>query len=323
MSNLFQKAVRSQAKLKLAITGPSGSGKTFSALRLAKGMGGKVAVIDTENGSASLYSDRFEFDVLELEPPFTTDKYIAAIQGAVAAGYQTLIIDSATHQWAGEGGILDRKAKMDSRPGSNSYTNWNTMTPEHEKFKSAILQSDIHVIVTLRSKQEYILETNDKGKQAPKKVGLAPIQRDALEYEFTVVFDIAMNHEAEVSKDRTGLFVDKVFQVSEQTGETVAKWLAGAAPKQEPPKPAAPQVVPQLAPVGLPVSHAPEVYHAVDENDEPISPCHVCGTDLKLTQRRDAYYCPQYKDVKDGQKHSYIPVSAEFTRLADARGNGR
>lgn len=220
----FQKAEKKKVRLKLAISGPSGSGKTYSALRLAKGMGGKTAVIDTENGSASLYADSFEFDVMEIHPPFTTAKYAAAIKAATAAKYDNLIIDSMTHQWAGEGGILDRKAQLDSKPGSNGYTNWNQMTPEHEAFKSAILQSDIHIIATVRSKQEYILETNDKGKQAPKKVGMAPVQRDALEYEFTIVFDVFMNHKCSVSKDRTGLFIEEVFQINEETGKTILDW---------------------------------------------------------------------------------------------------
>lgn len=231
---MFKKAVRSQAKLKLAITGPSGSGKTFSALRLAKGMGGRIAVVDTENGSASLYSDRFDFDALEMYPPFSTEKYIQAIQGAEKAGYEILIIDSLSHQWAGEGGLLNKKEQMDSR-GGNSYINWAKMTPEHEKFKSAILHCNMHVIGTIRSKQDYVLEQNEKGKQVPRKVGLAPIQRDSMEYEFTTVFDISMNHEASASKDRTGLFVDRMFQMTEDTGKDLMAWLMSAAPKIEPP----------------------------------------------------------------------------------------
>lgn len=227
--NQFKKAERKQTKLKIAITGPSGSGKTYSALRLAKGLGGKVAFIDTENGSASLYSDRFDFDVLEIEPPYSNDKYLSALQSAVEAKYDVVIVDSLTHQWAGEGGLLNKKEQMDAR-GGNSYTNWAKMTPEHEKFKAAILHSDIHVIGTMRSKMDYVMETNDKGKQAPKKVGLAPIQRDGMEYEFTTVFDIAMNHEAEVSKDRTGLFVGKLFQITEKTGSELLEWLLTGKP---------------------------------------------------------------------------------------------
>lgn len=225
----FQKAEKKQAKLKLAITGPSGSGKTYSALRLAKGMGGRIAVVDTENKSASLYADKFDFDVLEIEPPYTNEKYLQALVEAVKAKYDIVIIDSLSHQWAGEGGLLNKKEQMDAR-GGNSFQNWAKMTPEHEKFKMAILHADINIIGTMRSKQDYVMETNDKGKQAPKKVGLAPIQREGLEYEFTTVFDVAMNHEAVASKDRTGLFVDKIFQVTEQTGVELKTWLMSGKP---------------------------------------------------------------------------------------------
>lgn len=220
---MFQKAERKNVKLKLALTGPSGSGKTFSALRLASGMGGKIAVIDTENKSSELYSDRFEFDVCAIRPPFTTAKYIEAIQGAVNEGYDNLIIDSISHAWAGEGGILNRKTATDQR-GGNSFTNWGKFTPEQEKFMSTLLQSDINLIATMRSKQDYIMESNSKGKQAPKKVGLAPVQREGSEYEFTIVFDVAMNHEAETSKDRTGLFDDQFFQITEETGKKILDW---------------------------------------------------------------------------------------------------
>lgn len=233
----FKKAERRQTKLKLAITGVSGSGKTYSALRLAKGLGGKVALIDTENGSASLYSDRFEFDVMEISAPYSNEKYLAAMQTAQKAGYNVLIIDSLSHQWAGEGGILNRKEQLDAR-GGNSFANWAKMTPEHEKFKAAILHADMHVIGTIRSKTEYTLSENDKGKIQPKKVGLAPVQRDQMEYEFTVVFDVAMNHEADISKDRTGLFAGKIFQITEETGEQLVTWLGTAKPvaPPEPPK---------------------------------------------------------------------------------------
>lgn len=224
MSISFKKAERKKAKLKLAISGPSGSGKTMSALRLAKGIGGKVALIDTENESASLYSDRFEFDTASLTPPYTTDKYLAALNGAVEAGYDIIVIDSISHQWAGEGGILNRKEQMDAR-GGNSFTNWGKMSPEQEKFKSAMLHCPAHLIVTMRSKQDYVMSEDGKGKSVPKKVGLAPVQREGMEYEFTTVFDVAMNHETAVSKDRTDIFKDTFFQITEDTGKTLAKWL--------------------------------------------------------------------------------------------------
>lgn len=226
---MFKKAERKQAKLKLALTGPSGSGKTYSALRLASGISDKIAVIDTENHSASLYADKFNFDVLEISPPYTTDKYIQAILAAENHGYEVIVIDSISHQWAGEGGILNQKEKLDSR-GGNSYTNWSKLTPEQERFKSIILQCKSHLICTIRSKQDYVVEANDKGKQAPRKVGLAPVQREGMEYEFTVVLDITMDHSAKASKDRTELFMnesrEEIFTITEDTGKKLKEWIS-------------------------------------------------------------------------------------------------
>jgi hypothetical protein len=230
----FVKAERTQVKLKIAITGPSGSGKTWSALEIAMGIGKRIALIDTENASASLYADRFEFDTMTIEPPYTIQKYTQAINAAEKAGYDVLIIDSISHAWAGEGGLLSKKEALDSR-GGNSFSNWSSITKEQEQFKGTLLNANIHLICTMRSKQDYILETNDKGKQAPKKVGLAPIQRDGMEYEFTTVFDLSMKHEAQASKDRTSLFDGQIFVPTKKTGETFVKWLGGArAPKSMP-----------------------------------------------------------------------------------------
>ncbi len=224
---MFQKAQRKNAKLRIAVTGPSGSGKTYSALRLAKGLGSKIAFIDTENGSASLYSDKFEFDVLELTAPFTTEKYIEAIKFAEKSGYDVLVIDSISHAWNSVGGLLEQKSQIDKR-GGNSYTNWASITPKQELFITAMTQSSVHLISTMRSKQGYAIETNEKGKSAPKKIGLEAVQREGMEYEFTTVFDVGMTHEASVSKDRTGLFMDKIFQVTEETGRELIAWLSSA-----------------------------------------------------------------------------------------------
>ena len=224
---MFKKAERQKTKLKIAVTGPSGSGKTYSSLILAESLGKKIAVIDTESGSASLYSDRFVFDVLEIKPPYTTEKYKEAIDAAINAGYDSLVIDSLSHAWNGEGGILDRKTQLDSR-GGNSFTNWSKFTPEQDKFTSKILNADINIIATMRSKQDYVMGENSKGKSAPQKVGLAPVQREGFEYEFTIVFDIAMNHEAQTSKDRTGLFTDKIFKIDKNTGALINTWLGSA-----------------------------------------------------------------------------------------------
>jgi hypothetical protein len=230
----FKKAQRKQVKLKLALTGPSHAGKTFSALKIAKGMGGRIAVIDTENGSASLYSDTPgmpEYDTCELGPPFTSDRYMKAIDDAVKAGYDILIIDSISHQWNGEGGIIDRKDKeMIAKPGANSYALWSKYTPEHERFKQKILQAPIHIIATMRSKMEYVLEVNEKGRQAPKKFGMAPIQRDGFEYDFTIMFDLTIEkHIATATKDRTGLFDEKFLLLDETVGTEIINWINSGA----------------------------------------------------------------------------------------------
>lgn len=234
----FQRAERKRAKVKIAITGPSGAGKTYSALALASGLGKRIAVIDTENDSASLYSDRFEFDTLVIDAPYTIQKYLEAINAAQEEGYDVLIIDSITHAWAGEGGLLAKKEALDAR-GGNSFSNWAGITREHEQFKANLLGSDIHLICTMRSKQDYVLDMGDKGKTTPRKVGLAPIQRDGMEYEFTTVFDVSMDHDASTSKDRTGLFDGHTTKITSQTGRRFQEWLNGAKvealPKKENP----------------------------------------------------------------------------------------
>lgn len=221
--SLFKKAEKKKAKLRLGITGPSGSGKTYSALRLASGLGGKIAVIDTERGSATLYADKFNFDVLELLPPYEPKRYVEAMNAAIAEGYEVIVMDSISHAWAGEGGLLNQKEQLDSR-GGNSFANWAKMTPIQEKFISAIVGANAHIIVTMRSKQEHI-QVVDNGKTKIQKVGLSPIQRDGFEYELTTVFDVGINHEAASSKDRTGMFVDKIFQITEETGKQFKEWL--------------------------------------------------------------------------------------------------
>lgn len=243
---MFKKAVRRQVKLKLALTGPSGSGKTLSALLIAAGLGKKIAFVDTENRSASLYagSQDFpvpEFDEATMSPPYLVSKYMKAIQQAVTEKYDVLVIDSITHAWAGEGGLLSKKEALDATGKGNSYTNWASITKEHEALKAAILNADIHLICTMRSKQDYVLVENDKGKQAPKKVGMAPIQREGMEYEFTTVLDMSMNHHAEASKDRTGMFDGKLFIPSIETGQQFLTWLnSGAEPELTPPAPQPP-----------------------------------------------------------------------------------
>lgn len=228
--SLFQKAERKKARLRLGLCGPSGAGKTMSALRLMAGLldppyDGKIAVIDTEHASASLYADVIPFDTLIFEPPYDVVRLIAAIHAAEEAGYQGLILDSITHFWAGEGGLLDEQSTIAKRTG-NSYTAWRDVTPKQNKLIETILASPIHVIATMRSKVDYVMETNDKGKQVPKKVGLAPIQREGMDYEFTTVFDIGIDgHLAMASKDRTSLFDGWLGMITEETGRKMRDWL--------------------------------------------------------------------------------------------------
>ena len=232
----FQKATRKKIKLKLAVTGPSGSGKSYGALRIASGMATKIAFLDTENGSASLYSDRFNFDVLNISPPFTPEKFTDGLKAAAEAGYEVVIIDSASHFWEG---ILDIKSKMDAR-GGNSYTNWNDAGKKFKDVLDAILQSPLHVICCMRSKMDYVQEKNDQGKTTIKKVGLAPIMRDGSEFEFTTIFAVDMAHQTKADKDRTGLFGDSIFQITEETGKQLLEYLdKGEEAPPAPPKPVA------------------------------------------------------------------------------------
>jgi RecA/RadA recombinase len=226
---IFVKAIRSRIPLKIGITGPSGSGKTYSALQLATGLanGGKIAALDTENRSSSLYATTFNFDVLNISSPFTDVKFVDGLNQAVAEGYAVVIVDSLSHAWLW---TLDYKAGLDSR-GGNTYTNWGPAGKKINSVLDAILRSPVHVICCLRSKTDYILEINEKGKLSPRKVGLAPVFREGVEFEFSTVLDIGPDHCATTSKDRTGLFVDEHFQVRAETGRKLLDWL-NSAPDQ-------------------------------------------------------------------------------------------
>lgn len=235
----FRKAERKKAKLRLGLVGPAGSGKTYSALLVAKGLGGKVAVVDTENGSADLYAHLLDYDVLTLKPPYDVTDYISAIEEAEKAGYNVIILDSISHAWAGEGGLLDQQGKIADSGKGNSYTAWRTVTPKHNKFIEKMLGCNLHLIATMRAKTEYAMTQGEKGKVEIKKIGMAPIQREGMDYEFTTVFDIDINHNAQCSKDRTSMFDGKIFPLNEKTGEQLLKWLdqGAEAPAPEPKQP--------------------------------------------------------------------------------------
>lgn len=229
----IRKAERKKAKLRLGISAPSGAGKTYSALLMGFGITGdweKVGMIDTENRSGDLYAHLGEFSKIDLDKPYTPEKYIKAIKAFEDAGFGVIIVDSLSHAWAGTGGILDIQAAVAaaSRSG-NSYTAWREVTPQHNALVDAILESKCHIICTMRAKTEYVQEKDDKGKTHINKVGLAPIQRDGMEYEFTVMLDLSQQHIATASKDRTSLFDGKYIKLGIETGNELLEWLETGA----------------------------------------------------------------------------------------------
>ena len=219
MMNLRQSS-KKQAKIKLALQGCAGSGKTYSALLLAHGLCNdwtKIAVIDSENGSADLYAHLGTYNVLNLSENFTPETYIEAIKVCEDAGIEVIIIDSISQCWDY---LLEYHANLQG----NSFTNWQKVTPRINAFMQKILQSRSHVICTMRCKQDYVLSEKN-GKMVPEKVGLKAVMRDGIDYEFTIVFDINMKHQAIASKDRTALFVNKPeFIITPATGQAILEW---------------------------------------------------------------------------------------------------
>jgi hypothetical protein len=244
----FTKATKARRRARIAITGPGGSGKTYSALQIAKGFGGKIAVLDTERGSASLYSSEVPFDCVEITS-YEVRKYIEVINAAAEAGYTTLIIDSLSHAWSGTGGILDQKDKK-----GGDFSAWRTLTPEQNKLIDAILDYPGHVIATMRSKTEYVVEKNDKGKSAPRKVGLAPVQRDGVEYEFDVVGDMDMDNTFHVSKTRCSAIAGQSIRCpGVELSKTLLAWLNDGTdkPKRVEAAPATAATTPVRSPAQL------------------------------------------------------------------------
>ena len=233
---VFKKATKEQAKLRMGIIGPAGSGKTYTALITARNLvpDGKIAVIDTERGSASKYADIFEFDVCELES-FHPENYIKTIQAAEEAGYDVLIIDSLSHAWAGKDGALELVDKAAARERGNSFAAWRHVTPLHNAMVDAIIGARLHIIVTMRSKVEWVIEKDERGKSVPRKIGLQPVQRDGLEYEFDVVADMDLDNNFIVSKTRCPALRGSVIHCpNEEPAKTLRAWLSDGVPVVEP-----------------------------------------------------------------------------------------
>lgn len=277
----LKKAQRTKAYLKLGLSAPSGGGKTLGALLIGYGLmkkkypqlsdgerWEKIAIIDSENGSGELYVGKSlsnvsigEYLAVTLEPPFEPQKYIDALDLCHANGVEVVIIDSTTHLWSGEGGLLQKQNDAVKRTG-NSYAAWRDVTPLHNRFIDAMLQTPVHIIATMRSKTDYVQEKNDEGKTVVRKVGLAPVQRDGFEYEFTLFLDIANDHTATASKDRTSLYDGKSFLITPKVGETLMEWLESGtdAPKAV--------VAETTQPISEMKSIAEEMYNDADETTQ-------------------------------------------------------
>jgi len=240
----FKKATKSQAKARVAVFGPSGAGKTFSCLRIATGLagGGRVAVIDTEGAktkdkegnvielsSAAKYADRFDFDVLNMVEDKSIESYCEAIRDAAREGYDVLIIDSLSHAWQTLLEEVEKLAKAKYR--GNTWSAWSEGTPLQRKLVGAILAFPGHVLATMRSKTEWTTVDDGRGKKSPQRVGLAPEQGKGVEYEFDLLVEISTEHIANVIKDRSGKFQDKLIEKpGEEFGKDLAAWLSDGLP---------------------------------------------------------------------------------------------
>ena len=228
----LQQASRKNAKIKMALQGASGAGKTYGALLLAFGLCGdwsKIAIIDSENHSSELYAHLGRYQVLHIEPPFTPERYIEAIEICEQADIEVIIIDSISHEWEGRGGILEAHSNL----AGNSYTNWGKLTPRHNAFIQHMLQSPLHIIGTIRSKQEYVLSERN-GKQVPEKVGMKGVTRSGMDYEFTLVFNIDMRNNAIATKDRTSIFSGQPeFKITSEVGKMILDWCNEGIPSVE------------------------------------------------------------------------------------------
>ena len=316
----FKRATKAAAKLRLGLIGPAGSGKTYTALRIAAGLGGRIAVIDTERGSASLYAGErgIDFDVIELGT-YEVEHFIDAIKAAAEGGYATVVIDSLSHAWSGKGGILEFVDNAGKRSqGGGNFGAWRDATPRHNRLVDAILTAPLHVICTLRSKVEYVVE-NVGGRNQVRKVGLQPVQRDGLEYEFTVVGDVTQEHDLIVTKTRAAFLKDAVIrEAGEDLGRQLSGWLSSG--EAAPPttfagtSPAAPPVALREVPAGT--VHDAADKPLADRIADSIATAKSDRTLRKIIARLDELVA---EDQIDGNQWSALTDAAN-ARLASITG---
>jgi len=257
----FKQAVKRDAKLRLAIAGPGGSGKTYTLLKLATELGGKIALVDTEHGSASKYAhtDRcggledpakcadpshFTFDVIE-PTSFDPHELMQYINKAVERGYNVFLGDSLSHYWMGVGGELEMVDNAAKQNKGNSFAGWKTVTPIHNKLVNLMLSAPIHVLVSMRVKTEWVIEKDDKGKMVPRKIGLQPVMRDGIEYEFDVCGDMDQDNTLTITKSRCSALAGKcINRPGAEMAETLKTWLGSPdALRPVEPKPAPAEIV--------------------------------------------------------------------------------
>ena len=316
---MFNEAVKHESKLRLAIAGPSGSGKTYTALAIGTALG-RVAVVDTESGSASKYADIFDFDVAEMHAPFHPRKYAEAITAAAGAGYDVIILDSLSHAWFATGGVLDivDEAAKRSRSG-NTYMAWKEGTPAQNQLIEAIVTAKIHVIGTMRSKTEYALVTDERGKSAPKKMGMAPIQRDGFEYEFDVMLDMDIENTGVVTKTRCSALAGRVInKPGSDVAAVLKEWLSGVP---------IPETVNEQAPASEPAQHKQKLEPTTGESGERVEkPAPTKAMMNKLHALGVQKFGPEWEDARheliakmtDGRTKSSKDLDyAEVVRLAE------
>ena len=220
----IKKATVTKAKARIAIVGPAGAGKTMTSLIVGRELGNRTLVIDTENGSSAKYANEFDFDKLDL-PDYRLTTYIAALDYAATQEYDTVIVDSLSHAWAGKGGALEQ---VDNTPGKNKFTSgWKIVTPLYNQLVETILAYPTHLIATMRMKMSYILKTNEKGQQIPEKVGLGIVQRDGIEYEFDVIAEMNVTHDLTITKTRCSALDGFEANMPDATiGQAINAWLS-------------------------------------------------------------------------------------------------
>lgn len=299
---MFTKATKTQSKLRFALIGPPGSGKTLTALEIATGLGGKIALIDTEHKSASKYADLYDFDAAELET-FAPDVYIKAIQEAERFGYNVLIIDSLSHAWTGIGGVLEivDRAK-NANASKNGFNAWSVGTPKHNALVEAILRCKCHVIATMRSKTEWVIETGANGKSAPRKVGLGAVQRDGVEYEFDFVGLMDHAHTLTIDKTRWSALEAATLEKPDlNLGLKLLEWLNDGATL------AAPAAIPATDPDAL-LTDLIELLHNLPGGKSVVT---------RLTQGRD-----WSSSSVDDKRKLYSDLRKEYRDLS-SEGSGK